>query len=129
MQRRPKSVTQAQFPGLVFPDDMPEEDTLWRADQHESKESCERRVQDVLDEVWLKDDTYVSLTGHADIMRACFKGAAPLLTADLDILLCAQRTDLPIRPSSSLVIGHPICPIAPGQLIPLIVRRVRKKKV
>jgi len=56
---------------------MPEEDTLWRSDQHESKEHCVQRVKSVLDEVWARDDTYVSLTAHADIMRACFKGNDP----------------------------------------------------
>lgn len=84
---------------------MPEEDELWKPDEHETDENTWKRITNVLEEIWKTDDTCsspflfalldvllpvcgaeerytspltpdVSMTGHADIMRACFYGAS-----------------------------------------------------
>lgn len=100
---------------------MPEEDELWKPDEHETDENTWKRISNVLEEIWKTDDTClspfrfalldlrlpvceaeeryifslspdVSMTGHADIMRACFYGAS----SSPFCLLCSSQLTLPI---------------------------------
>jgi broad specificity phosphatase PhoE len=58
---------------------MDEQDERFMPDEHESPQSCFDRVTQAFDEIWKEQDTYVSLTAHAGIMRVACKFFVSLL--------------------------------------------------
>ncbi|CDZ98609.1 Predicted phosphoglycerate mutase [Phaffia rhodozyma] len=94
--RRTKSEVSRDYPTVIFPESIPEEDMLWHPKVSEEDEHVRDRAKSWLGTVWEYDDTFVSCTAHGDIMRATFE-----------------------------VINHPLCPIETAELIPIVVKRTK----
>ncbi|KAK4685313.1 hypothetical protein P7C73_g4838, partial [Tremellales sp. Uapishka_1] len=98
-KRSNKSVYAKRFPMLTIERDFTEEDQLWTADHREEDDSMQQRARRAMDKLFGPDgakETYISITGHADIFRNLLA-----------------------------VLGHQAYPLATGEMIPVVVKACR----
>ncbi|BEJ18104.1 hypothetical protein CspHIS471_0703810 [Cutaneotrichosporon sp. HIS471] len=92
-ERLGKSELMKMFPAFMWPDNMPDKDTVWRPTGRETEDEMVARagegLQIIMDSA--RDDVYISITSHSGVLRALYKnlGVPPrrLNTGEMNVLV------------------------------------------